>query len=82
MRVGVRETGAPAKVGDLDAVPGHHRHVLVLEDDDVARVREQRRNVGGEEGLPLPEPDHHAAGAVLGRDQPVRRVCLDSTTMA
>ena len=63
--------GRAVELGDLDAVTGHHRHVLVLEHDDVAGVGEDGGDVGGDERLALAESDHHAAGAVLGRDQPV-----------
>ena len=50
-----------------------HRHVLVLEDDDVAGVSEQRGNIGGEIRLSLSQAHHDAARAVLGRDQAIRR---------
>jgi len=82
MRVGVRDTGAPARSVISTPVTRHHRHVAVFEDDHVARVGEKGGNVGGEDRLPLPEPDHHAARAVLGRHEPVPGICFDSTPIA
>ena len=62
---GSRWTGSPSRVRDLHAVRGHHRHLAVLEDHHVARVGEDRRDVGGDEHLALAESDDHAARAVL-----------------
>ena len=62
------------ELGDLDAMTRDHGDVLVLQHHDVAGVGEDGRDVGGDEGLALAQPDHDAAGAVLGRDQSVGRV--------
>ncbi len=58
---------------ELDAARRHHRHLVVLEDHDVARVREDRRDVGGDEHLAAAEPDDHAPRSLLRGDEPVRR---------
>ena len=62
----------PVEIGDLDPGAGDDRHVLVLQHHHVAGVGEDGRDVGGEEGLVVAEPHHHAARAELGRHQPVR----------
>ena len=56
---------------ELDALRGDHGHVVVLEDDDVARVRQDRRNVRSDEHLTASQAHHHAAGALLGGDEAV-----------
>jgi hypothetical protein len=58
---------------ELHAAGRHHGHLAVLEDHDVARVTEDRRDIRGDEHLALAEPDHYATGAVLARHQPIRR---------
>ena len=71
---GARSTGAPSRWRDLHAVARHHRDVLVLQDHDVARVRQDGRDVGGEERLVLAQAHHHAARPVLGRHEAVGRI--------
>ncbi len=63
--------------GQLDALRGHHRDLAVLEDDDVARVGQDRGDVGCEEHLAAPEADDDAARAVLAGDEPVGRGARD-----
>ena len=60
------------EMADLHSMARHHRQILVLEDDDVARVGEDGGDVGGEERLVLAEAHHHAARPLLGGDQAVR----------
>ena len=57
----------------LDGARGDHRDLVVLQDHDVAGVGQDGRDVGGDEHLAAAEADHHAAGAVLGGDQPIGR---------
>ena len=59
--------GSPAEVGELDSRPGDDGHFLVAEEDDVARVTEDGRNVRGDEELVLPESDDDRR-AVADRD--------------
>ena len=58
--------------GDVHPVGGDHRHVAVLEDHHVARMRENGGDVGGHEHLPAPQSHHHAPRPLLGCHQPVR----------
>jgi len=71
------DRGAPDRLAvegrQLDRVGGDDRDLVVLEHDHVARVGEDRGNVGRHEHLALAEPDDDAAGALLGGDQPVGR---------
>jgi hypothetical protein len=45
-----------------------HGHVAVLEVDDLARVRKDRRHVGGDEVLVLAEPEEERAPLARGND--------------
>ena len=65
----------PVDVGDDHAARPQVGDVALLEEDDAPGVREDRRDVGGEERLALPEPDDE--GHVLPRpDQPVVLVAM------
>ncbi len=57
----------------LDRVGRDDRHLVVLEHDHVARVGQDRGNVGGDEHLALAQTDDDAARALLGGDQSVGR---------
>ena len=46
-----------AKIGEHGAGPGDDRHLLVVQEDDVARVAEDRRDVRGDEELAVAEAD-------------------------
>src|SRR5438552_1539069 len=48
-------------------------HPTVLEDHDVARLAQDRRDIGGDEHLALAEAHDHAPRAVLGGDETVGR---------
>src|SRR5213593_430312 len=48
-------------------------HLTVLEDHDVARVAQDRRDIGGDEHLALAEAHDHSPRAVLGGDETVGR---------
>ena len=52
-----------------DALPGHDGHLAVLENQDVAGVRQDGGHVRRHVVLAVAEPDHHAAGAGLRRDE-------------
>ena len=54
-----------------NALPGHDGHLAVLENQDVARVRQDGGDVRRHEVLAVAEPDHHAAGPGLRRDEGV-----------
>ena len=60
--------GAPGEVGELDARPRDDGHFLVAEKHDVARVREDGRDVGGHEELVLSEPDDDRRAVANGDD--------------
>ena len=47
----------PRIVGELHAGAGDHRHLLVGEEDDVACVAQNRRNIGSNEKLLISQPD-------------------------
>ena len=49
----------PARiVGEHDARPGDHRHLLVAEEHHVARVRQDGRNIGSHEELVVAQANH------------------------
>ena len=56
-RVLSSETGRPEK--SVNSTPGarDHRHLLVAEEHDVARVAEDRRDVGGDEEFAVAKAD-------------------------
>jgi hypothetical protein len=65
--------GLAVQGADLRARTGQRGQLAVLEEDDVARMGEERRDVAGAEGLVLAEAeDQRAVG--LGHDDLVRRV--------
>ncbi len=49
--------GGARAVPDLDLRPGEPRDVAVVEEDHVAGVSDERRRIGGEEALALPEAE-------------------------
>jgi hypothetical protein len=60
--------GAALRVGQRDLVLGHLGEVALLEEDDVAGVRQDRRHIGGDVVLALPETDHQGRGILRGDD--------------
>ena len=68
---------AAGVVGELDARRRDDRHLLVAEKHDVARVAQDRRDVGGDEELPVAQTDDDRRAVahgddlvrVVGRDQ-------------
>ena len=59
---------APGVVGELHARRGDDRHLLVAHEDDVARVRENRGDVGRDEELVLAESDDDRRAVANGDD--------------
>ena len=64
---GFREL-APGPIGERHAVPRHHRHLLVAEEHDVARVAQDSRDVGCDEELAIAHADHHRRAVPDGND--------------
>ena len=60
--------GAAGVVGELHARRRDDRHLLVAHEDDVARVGENRRDVGRDEELLLAEPDDDRRAVADGDD--------------
>ena len=60
--------GASGVVGELDAARRDHRHLLVAHEDDVAGVREDRRDVRRDEELVLAKPDDDRRAVADGDD--------------
>jgi len=64
-------------VGELHAGTGDDRHFLVGEEDDVAGVAQNRRNIGGDEEFVHPQPDDNRRTVangdnlfrIVGRDE-------------
>jgi hypothetical protein len=65
--------GHAAEVGDLDAVAGDRHDLVLAELERLAGVLDERRDVGAEEVLPVPEPDDQRRVAP-GRHHPRRVV--------
>ena len=71
------ETGRPKKSVNATPVARDDRHLLVAEEDDVAGVAEDRRDVGGDEELAVAEADDDRRAVadgddllgIVGRDQ-------------
>ncbi len=61
------------EAGHVDRRRGQRHEVAVLEEDEVPRVRQQRRGVGGDEVLPRPEAEDDRR-PVLGDVEDVRLV--------
>ena len=62
--------GRPVEGGDVDAVAGQFDDLVLPELHGVARVGDERGDIGGEEVLVLPDANHQR-GASTGRDDPV-----------
>ena len=60
--------GAPSMSKIATPIDRVTAKLAVLQEDHVARVRQQRRDVGGEEGLAFAEAEDDRAAAVLGGD--------------
>ena len=72
IRVGRRTTDSPSEARHAHPAPGEHRHLPVLQDQDVPSERQQSRDVRGQERLARAESDDDAARAVLGGHDSVR----------
>ena len=59
------------------AVAVHHGHLALLEDDLAARVRQNRRRIGGDVHLAFADPDDQRACAVAREDQTLGLVARD-----
>ena len=64
-------------VDDLHTVFGEHGEVAVVERNDVAGVRQDGRDIAGEEGLLFAQADDDRAAAVLGGHQQIGLVLAD-----
>ena len=56
------------EVGDPVAVGGDHDGLVLAEFDGVARVLDERRDVGADEHLAVPDPDHQRRRPAGGHD--------------
>ena len=59
---------AAAVVGERDTRPRDDRHLLVAEKHDVARVAENRGNIGSDEEFVVAEPDNDRRAVAHGHD--------------
>ena len=66
--LGSRSTLAPVEIDDLDAGLAHLGDLALLEEHHLARVRQDRRHVGGDEVLAVAEPEHQRRGVLGGDD--------------
>ena len=60
--------GVAVEVGELDAGRGEDGHVAVGEEVDVARVVQNARDVGGDEGLAFANADDDRRAEARGDD--------------